>query len=492
MENKNLVMDYYQLTMAYSYFKQNKQNEIAYFDMFYRKNPDNGGYVISAGLDEVIYYIKNFRFTEEDNECLRKKGDFDEEFLNYLRNLRFTGDVYAIPDGTVVFPNEPLITIKANIIEAQLIETALLLHKNFASLITTKATKIVAAAKGRGVMEFGTRRAHEVDAAVKGAKYAYIGGAIGTACVEAEKEYGIPALGTMAHSYIESFDSEYEAFLNYAMTFPNKSVFLVDTYDTLKSGVPNAIKAFNQVLVPQGKRPLGIRLDSGDIAYQSKKARKMLDESGLEDCKIVASNSLDEYLIKTLIEQGACIDTFGVGENLITAKSDPVIGGVYKLVAIEKENEIIPKIKLSNNIGKITNPGYKRVYRFYDNETGFAVGDVIALYNEEIPLNEYVLINPLEEWKTKKITNYQVRELQVPIFKNGKLVYQVPTIKEVRENCQKELNTIYPEVKRFSNPHEYYVDLSKELLELKKQLLVKYRDQVVENEKGKQKVLGVR
>lgn len=492
MENKNLVMDYYQLTMAYSYFKQNKQNDIAYFDMFYRKNPDNGGYVISAGLDEVIDYIKNFKFTESDIECLRKKGDFDEKFLDYLRNLRFTGDVYAIPDGTVVFPNEPLITIRANIIEAQLLETALLLHKNFANLITTKASRIVASANGRGIMEFGTRRAHEVDAAVKGAKYAYISGAVGTACVEAEKEYGIPAVGTMAHSYIESFDSEYEAFLSYAKTFPDKSVFLVDTYDTLRSGVPNAIKVAKEYLIPNGYRLKGIRLDSGDLAYLSKQARKMLDEAGLEDCKIIASNSLDEYLIQALLEQGARIDSFGVGENLITSKSDPVLGGVYKLVAIEKENEIIPKIKLSNNIGKITNPGYKKAYRFYDKETGYALGDVIALYDEKIPLDEYVLINPIEEWKTKRITNYRVRELQVPIFKNGELIYQFPTIKEVRENCQKELKTIYPEVKRFTNPHEYYVDLSKKLLELKKQLLLKYREQVVENDKTKQKVLGVK
>ena len=489
MEQKNLVMDYYQLTMAYSYFKQNKKDEIAYFDMFYRKNPDKGGYVISAGLDEVIEYVKNFRFSETDIEFLKQKGDFDAEYLDYLRDLKFTGDMFAIPDGTVVFPNEPLVTIKANIIEAQLLETALLLHKNFANLITTKASRIVRAAEGRGVMEFGTRRAHEVDAAVKGAKYAYIGGAIGTACVEAEKEFGVSATGTMAHSYIESFDSEYEAFLNYAQTFPDKSTFLVDTYDTLKSGVPNAIRVAQEYLIPNGHRLRGIRLDSGDLAYLSKKARAMLDEAGLNDCKIVASNSLDEYLISDIIEQGACIDVFGVGENLITAKSDPVIGGVYKLVAMEKDNVITPKIKLSENIGKITNPGYKKLYRFYDNATGFALGDVIALYDEEIPLHEYVLINPLEEWKTLAISNYEVKALQVPIFKNGELIYQVPTTLEVRQHCAAELLTMYPEIQRFNNPHEYYVDLSSKLLKLKKQLLSVHKEQVVQTDKDMQKKL---
>ena len=487
MEKKNLVMDYYQLTMAYTYFKQGKQNDIAYFDMFYRRNPDNGGFVISAGLDEVIEYIQNFKFTDTDIECLREKGDFDEEFLSYLSNLKFTGDVYAIPDGTVVFPNTPLITVKANIIEAQLIETAILLHKNFANLIATKASRIVRAAKGRDIMEFGTRRAHEVDAAVKGAKYAYIAGAVGTACVQAEKEYGIPSIGTMAHSYIESFDTEYEAFLNYAKVFPNKSTFLVDTYDTIKTGVPNAIRVAKDYLIPNGYRLKGIRLDSGDLAYLSKEARILLNEAGLHDCKIVASNSLDEHLIKALIEEGACIDIFGVGENLITAKSNPVIGGVYKLVGIEKDNRILPKIKLSENIGKITNPGHKKAYRFYDNKTGFALGDVIALHDEEIPLDEYLLINPTEEWKTKVITNYTVKELQVPIFKNGELIYQVPTLDEVRKTCEKELETIYPEVKRFDNPHLYFVDLSPELLTLKKDLLLEHGMKV---EAGKQKTIG--
>ena len=474
---KNLVMDYYQLTMSYSYFKNNKYGETAYFDMFYRKNPDKGGYVVSAGLDEVIDYVKDFQLDDSDIEMLRKKGDFDEAFLKYLSELRFTGDLYAVPDGTIVFPNEPLITIKANIIEAQLLETALLLHKNFASLITTKAARVVAAADGRSVMEFGTRRAHEAEAAVKGAKYAYLGGAVGTACVQAEKEYGITSLGTMAHSYIESYGSEYDAFLNYAKTFPDKSTFLVDTYDTLKSGVPNAIRVAEDYLIPNGYRLKGIRLDSGDLAYLSKKARKMLDEAGLNDCKIVASNSLDEFLITDLLIQEAEIDIFGVGENLITAKSDPVIGGVYKLVALEEvctksgENKIVPKIKLSENIGKITNPGYKKLYRFYDKDTGYALGDLIALYDEVIPNDGYTLINPVEEWKTKDISNYVVRELQETIIKNGKLVYELPSIEESRKNLKKELSTMYPEVKRFHNPHEYYVDLSRKLLELKKDLI---------------------
>ena len=333
------------------------------------------------------------------------------------------------------------------------------------------------AAKKRDVMEFGTRRAHEIDAAVKGAKYAYIAGAIGTACVEAEKIYKIPSLGTMAHSYIESFDSEYDAFISWFKTYPNKSV-LVDTYDTLRSGIPNAIKAAKDILVPQGYSLSGIRLDSGDLAYLSKQARIMLDEAGFYDTKIIASNSLDEYLITNLINQGAKIDIFGVGENLITAKSDPVIGGVYKLVAIENRGIITPKIKLSNNIDKITNPHYKRVYRFYDKKTNYALGDVIALYNEEIPLDYYTLINPTEEWKTKEIGNYKIKELQSTIFKNGELVYQMPSIDEVRKKVQEELNTIYPEIKRFSNPHEYYVDLSLELLGLKKSLITDHKNKV--------------
>lgn len=478
MENKNLVMDYYQLTMSYSQFKLGRMGEIGYFDMFYRSNPDHGGYVIFNGLDKVIEYIKNFTFSDSDIAFLRKKGDFDEDFLSYLKDFKFKGDIYAVPDGTVVFPNEPLITVRGNMIEAQLIETKLLLLINYPSLISTKASRIVRAADGRGIMEFGTRRAQGQTAAIEGAKYAYIAGAMGTACVEAEKEYGVLALGTMAHSYVESFDSEYEAFISYAKTFPSKTTLLVDTYDSLNSGVPNAIRVAKEYLEPNGYRLKGIRLDSGDLAYLSKEARRMLDQAGLDDCKIVASNSLDEYLIQDLISQGAKIDTFGVGENLITSKSAPVLGGVYKLVAMEKENKIIPKIKFSDNIGKITNPSYKKLYRFYDKDTKYAIGDVIALHNEVISKDEYRLINPLEEQMTKLIKNYEVKELQQLIFKEGELVYQVPTLEETKAYCKNELDHLYPETKRFLNPTPYIVDLSKDLLTLKREMLYKKQELV--------------
>ena len=477
MENKNLVMDYYQLTMAYSYFMNNKKDEIVYFDMFYRKNPDKGGYVISAGLDEVINYVKNFKFSESDIEALRSKNHFNEEFLEYLSNLKFTGDIYAVEDGTVVFPNEPLVTVKANIIEAQLLETSLLLHKNFANLITTKASRMKHAAGDLNIIEFGTRRAHEVDASVKGAKYAYIGGAIGSSCVQSYKEYGVPAFGTMAHSYIESFDSEYEAFLTYAKTFPDSTILLLDTYDTLKSGVRNAIRVANDYLIPNGYTLKGIRLDSGDLAYLSKKVREELDKAGLYDTKIIASNSLDERLISSLINEGAKIDIFGVGENLITAKSDPVIGGVYKLVGVTKDNEIIPKIKLSDNIGKITNPGFKKLYRFYDKDTNYALADVIALHDEVLPKDKYTLVDETG-LKSKTITNYYVKELQTTIFKDGNLVYKIPSIEEVKSKVNYELSTIYEEVKRFDNPHLYIVDLSLQLLKLKKELLFKHTEEV--------------
>ena len=478
MENKNLVMDYYQLTMSYSQFKLGRMNEICYFDMFYRSNPDNGGYVIFNGLDKVIDYIKNFTFSASDIAFLRKKGDFDESFLTYLKDFKFKGDIYAVPDGTVVFPNEPLITVRGNMIEAQLIETKLLLLVNYPSLISTKASRIVRAALGRGIMEFGTRRAQGETAAIEGAKYAYIAGAVGTACVEAEKEYGVLALGTMAHSYVESFDTEYEAFLNYAKTFPSKTTLLVDTYDSLNSGVLNAIRVAKEYLEPNGYRLKGIRLDSGDLAYLSKEARRLLDQADLNDCKIVASNSLDEYLIQDLINQGAQIDTFGVGENLITSKSAPVLGGVYKLVAMEKDNVIVPKIKFSDNIGKITNPSYKKLYRFYDKDTKYALGDVIALANEVISKDKYHLINPNQEHQTKTLTNYDVKELQQLIFKNGELVYKVPTIEETRVYCKNELDHLYPEMKRFLNPTPYIVDLSKDLLTLKREMLYKKQELV--------------
>ena len=389
-----LVADFYEYTMANGYFNKNMQDRIAYFDVFFRKVPDEGGYAIVAGLEQIINYIRNLSFDEEDINYLRKQNKFSEEFLNYLENFRFTGDIWAIPEGTVVFPNEPLITVKAPIIQAQLLETMLLLTTNHQSLIATKTSRIVKEAQGRPVMEFGARRAHGINAAVEGARAAIIGGAVGTSCTLSAKEFNVPASGTMAHSWIQSFDSEYEAFKAYAELYPDDCTFLIDTYNTIESGLPNAIKVFNEVLKPKGYRPKAVRLDSGDLAYLSKKVRKILDETGYEDCKICATNSLDEYLIKSLIEQDAKIDLFGVGENLITAKSEPVFGGVYKLVALEKDKKIVPKIKVSENTAKVTNPSVKKVYRFYDNETKKAIADVITLADEIIDEREYMIFDP--------------------------------------------------------------------------------------------------
>lgn len=389
-----LVADFYEYTMANGYFNKNMQDRIAYFDVFFRKVPDEGGYAIVAGLEQIINYIRNLSFDEEDISYLRKQNKFSEEFLNYLENFRFTGDIWAIPEGTVVFPNEPLITVKAPIIQAQLLETMLLLTTNHQSLIATKTSRIVKEAQGRPVMEFGARRAHGINAAVEGARAAIIGGAVGTSCTLSAKEFNVPASGTMAHSWIQSFDSEYEAFKAYAELYPDDCTFLIDTYNTIESGLPNAIKVFNEVLKPKGYRPKAVRLDSGDLAYLSKKVRKILDEAGYEDCKICATNSLDEYLIKSLIEQDAKIDLFGVGENLITAKSEPVFGGVYKLVALEKDKKIVPKIKVSENTAKVTNPSFKKVYRFYDNETKKAIADVITLADEIIDEREYMIFDP--------------------------------------------------------------------------------------------------
>ena len=477
-QQHNLVMDYYQLTMTYAHFKEGRHKKFAYFDMYYRKNPDGGGYTIFNGLDALIEYIENFRFTESDLQFLREKGDFDDEFLEYLRGFRFRGDIWCVPDGTVMFPNEPILTVRGNLVEAQLIETKLLLLVNYASLVSTKANRIATAAGHRTVLEFGTRRAHGETAAVEGAKYAYIAGCGGTACVETEKRYGILSTGTMAHSFIESYPGEYEAFLAYGKTFPSKSIFLVDTYNTLKSGVPNAIRVAKEYLEPNGYRLKGVRLDSGDLAYLSIQTRKMLDAAGMEDCQIVASNSLDEYLIRDLISQGAKIDTFGVGEKLITARSDPVFGGVYKLVAVEENEKIIPKIKLSENSGKLTNPGYKRVYRFYDRTTGYALGDVVALHDEKINPDRYTLIDPSDEWKRTTIENYRVVELQKPIFQQGALVYDRPDVEQCKAYCTEQVGTIYKEITRLSYPHTYYVDLSIPLLNLRKQLLKEHKSKL--------------
>ena len=416
-----LVADFYEYTMANGYFNKNMEDRIAYFDVFFRKVPDEGGYAIVAGLEQIINYIRNLSFDEEDISYLRKQNKFSEEFLNYLENFRFTGDIWAIPEGTVVFPNEPLITVKAPIIQAQLLETMLLLTTNHQSLIATKTSRIVKEAQGRPVMEFGARRAHGINAAVEGARAAIIGGAVGTSCTLSAKEFNIPASGTMAHSWIQSFDSEYEAFKAYAELYPDDCTFLIDTYNTIESGLPNAIKVFNEVLKPKGYRPKAVRLDSGDLAYLSKKVRKILDEAGYEDCKICATNSLDEYLIKSLIEQDAKIDLFGGGENLITAKSEPVFGGVYKLVALEKDKKIVPKIKVSENTAKVTNPSFKKVYRFYDNETKKAIADVITLADEILDEREYMIFDPQNPWKKKILKDYSIRLLQEKIFEERKI-----------------------------------------------------------------------
>ncbi|MBM6833251.1 nicotinate phosphoribosyltransferase [Megamonas hypermegale] len=475
-KNENLAMlcDFYEFTMGNGYLKNNLHNKNVYFDVFFRNIPDDGGFAIAAGLQQVIEYIEDLHFNEEDIEYFRSKNLFSDDFIDYLKNFHFTGDIYAVPEGTCIFPREPIMTIKAPAIEAQILETFVLLALNHQSLIATKANRIVRAAQGRAVLEFGSRRAQGADGAVKGARAAYIGGCAGTACTLTDELYGVPAGGTMAHAWVQMFDSEYDAFKAYCEIYPHNAVLLVDTYNTLKSGVPNAIRVFKEMLVPQGITNFAIRLDSGDISYLSKQARKMLDDAGLTTCKIVASNALDEHLIRDLIMQGAQVDTFGVGERMITSKSAPVFGGVYKLVAIEDEQgNIIPKIKLSENTAKITNPHFKKVYRLYDNETGKAIADEICLHDEVIDNTKpHVIFDPMATWKQKTLTNFTVRELQVPIFKNGKRVYDSPSIDKIRDYCKHEVDSLWDEVKRFENPHRYYVDLSQKLWDIKKELCV--------------------
>lgn len=463
-----MLTDFYELTMANGYFEHGMGDQIAYFDMFFRKIPDGGGFAIVAGLEQVITYLKGLSFSEDDLNYLRSKGIFSEEFLDFLRDFKFTCDVWAIPEGTPVFPGEPLITVRGPVIQAQFVETMILLIMNHQSLIATKANRIVRSAQGRGVMEFGSRRAHGATAAIIGARAAYIGGCVGTACTLTDQEYGIPAMGTMAHSWVQMFDSELEAFEKYAELYPTNCVLLVDTYNVLKCGVPNAIKVFKE------KKPqnMGIRIDSGDITYLTKRARAMLDEAGFKDCKIIVSNSFDEYLIRDVISQGAKIDSFGVGERLITSKTEPVFGGVYKLAALESNGKIIPKIKISENVGKITNPGFKKVYRLYDKGTNQAFADVITLNHERIPSgSDYEIFNPEATWKRKKICNFYAKDLRVQVFNEGELVYKSPTVYEIREYCMDQINTLWDEIKRFENPHIYYVDLSKELWELKTKLI---------------------
>ena len=474
-QNYTLLCDFYELTMGGGYFKNGFADRITYFDVFFRRVPDNGGFAICAGLDQIINYINNLHFTKEDIDFLRSKGIFDEDFLTYLADLRFTGDIYAVPEGTPIFPGEPILTVRAPAVQAQLIETYVLLELNHQSLIATKANRIVRAAKGRPVLEFGSRRAHGASAAIVGARAAYIGGCAGTACTVTEEQFGVPAGGTMAHSWIQMFDTEYEAFCAYCKMYPHGAVLLVDTYNTLESGVPNAIRAFKEILVPQGINDFGIRLDSGDIAYLTKKARKMLDDAGLTTAKIVVSNALDEYLINDLLLQGACINTFGVGERLITAKSDPVFGAVYKLAALENpDGSIVPKIKLSENTSKITTPHFKKIYRYYDRATGKALADEMCLHDETVDTAApHTIFDPAETWKTKTLENFDARELLVPIFKDGKQVYTSPSAKEIRAYCFAQIDTLWDEVTRFENPHTYYVDLSQKLWDIKMNLIKK-------------------
>jgi nicotinate phosphoribosyltransferase len=467
----SMLTDFYEFSMAYAYFKENRHEQIAYFDMFVRRLPDQGGYLIFNGLHRLVEVIESFAFDDDQIGYLRSKNVFNEEFLTYLRNIKLSVDIWSVPDGTVVFNNQPLVTVRGNVIEAQLIETILLLCVNYPTLVTTKASRIVNAAQGRTVIEFGARRAQGFDAAIEGARCAVIAGAAGTSNTLAGYQHGLAISGTIAHSYIQTHDSEYDAFLSYAKINPENCILLVDTYDTLKSGVVNAIKVANDFLLPNGYRLKAIRLDSGDLSYLSKKARKMLDDAGLQDCKIIASNSLDENLIDDLITQQAEIDIFGVGENLITSKTTPVLGGVYKLVAQEINDEIIPRIKISDNLEKITNPGFKKVVRFIDKATQKALGDCVMLADEVVPTDEFTLFDPIAPWKRKTITDYNYQILQVPVFVNGHRVYRVPTVPETTAYCKTQMETMWEEVKRLAFPHKYYVDLSQKLWDLKNEMI---------------------
>ena len=476
--NYTMMTDFYELTMANGYFESGKKDEICYFDVFFRTIPDKAGYAICAGLEQVIDYIKNLHFDEEDIAYLRSKKCFSEEFLKYLSQFKFKGDIYAMPEGTPIFPNEPVMIVRGNTIEAQFIETFVLAELNHQTLIATKTSRIVKAAQGKAISEFGARRAHGAEAAILGARAAYIAGCNSTSNVQADLTYNVPASGTMAHAWVQMFGDELEAFKQYCRIYPDNALLLVDTYDVLKSGIPNAIKAFNEVLLPLGKRPKGVRLDSGDIAYLSKKCRELLDKAGFEDCKIFASNSLDEYIIRDLLFQGAKIDAFGVGERLITSKSNPVFDGVYKLAAVEdKDGNIIPRIKISENVGKITTPHFKKVYRFYSKENHKAEADLLSVYDEELDFTKpFELFDPLDTWKRKTLEDYEVEELLKPIFINGELVYNLPSIEEIRKYCKEQVDSLWDEVKRFENPHNYYVDLTQKLWDIKRQLLMTKRN----------------
>ena len=470
-----MLMDFYESTMANGAILKGHEDTIAYFDMFFRHVPDDGGFAIMAGLNQLISELKNLKFTKTDIEYMRSQNLFDDKFLEYLENFKFTCDVWAVPEGTPIFPKEPIVTVRGPIIQLFLIETMVLLNINHQSLIATKANRIVRAAQGRSVMEFGARRAHGADASVFGARAAYIGGCVGTSCVKAGKDFNIPVSGTMAHSWIQLFDTEYEAFKAYAEVYGEKSLFLVDTDDTLKSGIPNVIKVSDEVLKPQGKRPLGIRIDSGDITYLSKRARKMLDDAGYPDCAICVSNALDEYLIRDMLMQGAKVDMFGVGERLITASSEAVFGGVYKLSGIEdRDGNIIPRIKLSENTSKITLPGFKQSWRLFDRDSGKAIADVITLHDEVIDdTKDYEIFDPEFTWKRKVVYDFIARPLQVPIFRNGELVYKCPNATQIRDYREQQVESLWEEVQRFEKPHKYYVDLSQKLWDLYRDMIAK-------------------
>ncbi len=478
MENKRLnltmLMDLYELTMANGIFTSDMRDNITYFDMFFRRVPDKGGYAIMAGLQQLIEYMENLHFDKEDIDYLRSLNLFSDEFIDYLKDFKFDCDVWAVPEGTVIFPQEPIVTVRGNAMQALMLETMILVTINHQSLIATKANRIVRAAAGKPVMEFGARRAHGSGASYYGARAAIIGGCTGTSCVVTAKDFGVKASGTMAHSWIQLFPDEYTAFKTYAEKYPDSCLLLVDTYNVLKSGIPNAIKVFDEVLKPLGKRPVGIRIDSGDITYLTKKARKMLDDAGYSDCKICISNSLDEYLIRDMNAQGAKADIYGVGERLITASSEAVFGGVYKLSAIERKGEIIPKIKISENTAKITLPGVKIPWRLYDRDTGKAIADVITLGDEKIDSTEpYEIFDPVHTWKRKIVTNFVARKLQVKVFEKGRLVYENPSVKEIADYCTMQVESLWDEVKRFENPHTYYVDLSQKLWNLRHSMLTK-------------------
>ena len=470
--NLTMIMDLYELTMANGVWGSDMRDTVTYFDMFFRRIPDNGGYAIMAGLEQLIEYMNNLKFTEEDIEYLTSLNLFREDFIDYLRNFEFCCDVWAVPEGTVIFPHEPIVTVRGPVIQALMLETMLLVTINHQSLIATKANRIVRAADGRPVMEFGARRAHGHGAAYYGARAAIIGGCTGTSCLLTAKDFGVRASGTMAHSWVQLFPDEYTAFKTYAEEYPDSCLLLVDTYNVLKSGIPNAIKVFDEVLKPLDKRPMGIRIDSGDITYITKKARKMLDDAGYPDCKICVSNSLDEYLIRDMIFQGARVDSYGVGERLITASSEAVFGGVYKLSAVEKDGEIIPKIKISENDAKITLPGVKIPWRLYDKETGKAIADVITMGHERIDSSEpYEIFDPNHTWKRKVVTGFVAKKLQVKVYEKGKLIYECPSVKEISDYRKDQVDSLWDEVTRFENPHTYYVDLSEELWELRHTLL---------------------